>query len=531
MAKAWIAVLIALSAVARPRADVQRIAVLIGVDRGLREEAPLSYASRDAREMADALQSAGTFDEDRIYLMQNPSVEKVRLALEQVKGRLEELRKSGTETLVLLYYSGHADAHGLHILGHVLPRADLEGTFSSLDANLKVLILDACEAGDFLRPKGARLVESPETVRLDRLTGKGIILISSSGRGEMSQESEAYRGAVFTHHFVNGLRGLADFDDDHCVRLMEAFDYARVLTKRERIFGNTDNQNPEFDLDLTGESDPVLARLEPGRQCHLLFAGMPAGPMEIYDGHTMEIAAKVWLTGQDSVNLVLPSRKYILVAPGKGYASFNQVDLSWQTRALVRPGDFRKMAESLHRGKGGSRLDFHLHGIQYSALRLPVFGGLTLNRLGYVFRGYYFKQSIEISMTAGEFGGNGTGLTNSMRIFGAGYSLQTPILRGSRLQVLTGAEGAIHQVFQRIDDTRFGGSPIESEEGRVAVAREQTARLYHLALPLDLEIFLPFRFWMSLRGAAAGYAYRDRASGNYRPHFGFEPGVALGHQF
>ncbi|HKP98300.1 MAG TPA: caspase family protein [Fibrobacteria bacterium] len=96
-------------------AEVQRIAVFVGEDRGLEDERPLRYASRDAKEMAEAFRRAGTFDEDRVYLLLNPSLEKIKSSLQEVKGRVRELRKAGTETLVMIYYSGHGSSEGLHV--------------------------------------------------------------------------------------------------------------------------------------------------------------------------------------------------------------------------------------------------------------------------------------------------------------------------------------------------------------------------------------------------------------------------------
>ena len=185
-----------------PSTEVQRIAVFVGEDQGLDDERALRYASKDAKEMAEAFRLAGTFDEDRIYLLMNQPLEKIKASLEEVRGRVRELRKAGTESLVLIYYSGHGSAEGLHIRGKSFSKEELSQYLESLESNLKIVILDACESGDFLRTKGGRLLEAPTVVKMDRLESQGTILISSSSRGEMAQESEDYRGAVFTHHFL-----------------------------------------------------------------------------------------------------------------------------------------------------------------------------------------------------------------------------------------------------------------------------------------------------------------------------------------
>jgi hypothetical protein len=512
-------------------ADVQRIAVFVGVDQGLEDERPLRYASRDARAMAETFRRAGTFDEDRIYTLINSPLDKVLAALEEVKGRVRELRKAGTESLVLIYYSGHGGAEGLHIQGKNFARQDLSQFMESLESNMKILILDACESGDFLRHKGGRIVQDPKVVKLDRLESKGSVIISSSSRGEMAQESEDYRGAVFTHHFLNGMRGLADYDGDKAIRLMEAFDYARVSTKREEILGASAQQNPEFDFDLTGESDPVMARIAT-QQSRLRLEGMPSGPMEIYNGNTLQLESKVWLTGQDSASFTLPSNKYILAYGEKDASRILEVDMTWQRQATIRPDVFRKKAKSLLYGKGGGRsLDLHFHGTQVATRYIQAFDGMLLNQVGYVYRDFYTKQTLGISMARTRLTGGPVKLDNTMQLYGAGYCIQVPVLRGLRGQVLVGAEASLHRVVQRIRDSRFPVPPLNADGSEVETDREAQANLYRAGLPLEAEAYFPFRLWVSLSVSGGMSLYRDASNGSFRREFGLEPAIALGHQF
>lgn len=511
-------------------AEVQRIAVFVGVDQGLEDERALRYAARDARSMAEAFRQAGTFDEDRVYLLANPSLDRIRGTLEEVKGRARELRKAGTESLVLIYFSGHGGSEGLHVAGKRWPREELTGYMESLESNMKILIVDACESGDLLRRKGGRLVEGPKVVQMDRLEGQGTIMISSSSRGEMAQESEDYQGAVFTHHFLNGLRGLADYDGDKAIRLMEAFDYARVSTKREEILGQSSQQNPEFDFDMTGESDPVVARIGQ-RQSRLLLHRMPAGPLEIYDGNSMSLASKVWLTGQDSLSFMLPSNKYILAYRENRESRVAEVDLTWQTTATVHPAAFRRKSKSLLHDKGGRILDMHYNGVQLSGRRAPMFRMLNLSHAEYVFRGYWTKQTLGLSFTATHMDGGPTGLENSIRMAGLGYGVATPLLRGVHGQVLAGAQASYHWVFQTVTDARFGNSPVQAGGKVIATEREYSASLYRFTLPLECEVYFPHRFWLSGTVAPALYVYDFRTAGGKRSPWGFEPAISLGHQF
>lgn len=516
------------------RAEVQRIAVFMGVDHGLSDERPLRYASRDAKEMAETFRRAGTFDEDRIYLLTNTSLEKIEAALEEVKGRVRELRKAGTESLVMIYYSGHGGKEGLHIQGKNFARQDLSRYLDSLESNVKILILDACESGDFLRRKGGRIVEDPKLVVMDRLESRGSVIISSSSRGEMAQESEDYRGAVFTHHFLNGMRGLADYDGDKSIRLLEAFDYARVCTRREEILGAAAQQNPEFDFDLTGESDPVMARIGT-QQSRLKLEGMPSGPLEIYNGNTLKLESKVWLTGRDSATFSLPSVKYILAYGEKDASRILELDMTWRKHAVIRPEAFRKKPKSLLYGKGGGRsLDLHFHGTQASLRHIGAFEGLFLNQIGYVYRDFYTKQVLSLSLARTELNRAGAGrvdIRNSLSLYGAGYSVLMPLWRGLHGQVLAGGEGSWHRMVQNIRDDRFKEPPLDAEGRPVDLDREVRSNLYRVGLPLEAEVYFPFRLWLSLSATAGVSLYGDAAGGSLDWEAGWEPAIAFGHQF
>ncbi len=528
-APAAAAVLSALVFLPRPAsAEVQRIGVFIGIDHGLADEPTLHYASRDAKEMGEAFRAAGTIDEDRIYLLVNTPLDKVRGALEEVRGRVRELRKSGKESMVLIYYSGHANSQGLHVQGREFPRQELSQYLDSLESNLKVVILDACESGDYLRRKGGHLVEAPKLVTLDKLEGKGTIYISSSSAGEMSQESEDYRGAIFTHHFLNGMRGLADYDGDKNIRLMEAFDYARVSTKREEIQGKVDQQNPEFDFDLTGESDPIVAHLN-RQESRLLLEKMPSGPLEIYNGSTLELESKVWLTGQDTVSFSLPSNKHILTYGEKDGSRILEVDLTWQRTAVVKPDIFRCKSKSLLFSKGGRSLDMGFHGVQIGMRRFSPFEATGLESMDYILRGYWTKQTLGATFTQAGFNGGNSGIANSMRLYGMEYTAETPLVRGMRGQILAGAGASWQWARQRITDSRFGNSPPVVDGRPLPLSKQVDANLYRVSLPVECEGYFPLRMWISASVAPGVYMYAS--GGGERFRLGMEPGMAVGHQF
>src|SRR5690349_6021678 len=105
-------------ALALPRmafAEQQRYALVIGSNPGWSQDRPLRYADNDAERMRDVLVSLGGFSPDRVELLRDPSTADVRASLR----RLGEVAHdtNSDDTLVFVYYSGHADDQYLHLRG------------------------------------------------------------------------------------------------------------------------------------------------------------------------------------------------------------------------------------------------------------------------------------------------------------------------------------------------------------------------------------------------------------------------------
>lgn len=512
-------------------AKVESLALFIGVDDGLAADRALRYASRDAMRMAQVIRELGTYDKDRIYLLANPSLDKILATLGEMRGRIKELKKSGVQTSVLLYYSGHGSAEGLHVRGKRFDREDVNAMLESLESDLKIVILDACESGDFLRRKGGRLLENRQIVKDDQLRSEGTIVLSSSSRGEQAQESEDYKGAVFSHHLINGLRGLADYNADGRVTLLEVFDYARASTRMEEIGGATEKQNPSFDFDVVGESDPVLSRLERVRS-RILFRRMPATGLEVYNAQTMELEHRLWMTSKDSAYYYLPSGKFILRYPEREGYRVSNVDLTWTPEIAVGPEDFRMLRRSLLSRKGGVSASLDVHGLQIASRPAPPFLDAPLFGAEYVFRTFAFKQHLGFfyGRQAGLAGANGLEIDTDL--YRVGYSLRKPLLTFTYFQVQAGFDAAWHRAHQVLRDTRFGGDPPMGPDGKpISLRWESGAHVLEGGLPLELEIYFPGRFWLGLSGTAALYRYRDGVTGERDWHRAFQPGLSFGRQF
>src|SRR5882672_10664227 len=108
----------AFAASAAPR----RVAVLVGANRAAVGRLELRYSHSDARSMADALVQVGGFLPDDVHVLLDPEPDTVFFVLDR---ELALLKAHGGETLLLFYYSGHADGQALYPAGRPLPFRDL----------------------------------------------------------------------------------------------------------------------------------------------------------------------------------------------------------------------------------------------------------------------------------------------------------------------------------------------------------------------------------------------------------------------
>lgn len=248
------AVLAASAAQALPR---HTFVVAIGNNQGSVGEVDLLYAETDAKAVADALRLHAGVASSRQRLLLGEGAEPVRRALLELNTQLRA-DASGEPSALIVFYSGHADASGLHLGGSTLPMDELKALVEGSPAAVRVLIVDACRSGALTRVKG--VVEAPSFAleTKDDVAMEGLAIITSSAAGESSQESDRLSSSFFTHHFVNALRGAADANGDAKVTLTEAYAYTYHQTLRSS--GSTlALQHPTYAYDLKGRGDLVLA--------------------------------------------------------------------------------------------------------------------------------------------------------------------------------------------------------------------------------------------------------------------------------
>jgi len=234
-----------------------RYALIIGRNDGGLSVDSLRYAQQDAERFSSVLTRFGGFPQSNVRMLIAPD----NAALEKSFGEISSLirKSSGENNFFLFYYSGHADREYIQLGKERVAFKKLIDRIESVAANIRVSIFDACHSGTVTRFKGGTLgapffLENVQEV-------KGRVVISSSAANEQAQESEALKGSVFTYHWINGLRGSADFSSDKRITLNEAYQYAYRKTIETTAVTGAGVQHPSYQFKIHGQSEIVLTDL------------------------------------------------------------------------------------------------------------------------------------------------------------------------------------------------------------------------------------------------------------------------------
>lgn len=350
----------------------ERFALIIGANAGWSNDRPLRHAETDAEHMRDVLVELGGFDPDRVYLLRDPDTSTVRARLRRLD---ESMRALGNNTLLFVYYSGHADAQYLHLRGSHLSHVELYSLLRESNARIRIGVVDACRSGSILDAKGGRPTAPFETQVVDELAVNGLALLTSSGADELSQEQRALAGSVFTHHLVSGLRGAADADKDGQVTLAEAYQHAFERTQADTA-ATPVPQRPAFRYELLGQGPVVLSRLV--RASSLLV--LPRSKSERYvvvDRHEWRLIVEGRSQPEREVLLVVAPGEYRIKRVGQDLLELASIQLAAGERLEVAGLSFtsRPLSSGLLKGRPDSSSPSELRAWQRTeALRLLAAG-------------------------------------------------------------------------------------------------------------------------------------------------------------
>ena len=293
-------------------AEARRFALVVGDASGGAGTRPLRYAERDARRIHSILTRLGGVRPEDARLLTAASASDVREALAELAARTELARARGDETVLMVYYSGHAKDGDLRLGDTRMPLTELRDALRNAPADVRIGLLDSCQSGAITRAKGVRAVPAFDVQQAQAASTRprGLVLIASSSADEESQESDEIGASFFTHYLASGLLGDADASGDGKVTLAEAYAYAYARTVGETAETRAGAQHPVYLYDLGGAGDVVLTELSPARGS-MVFPASAEGVYVVLDGSRRAVAEVAKARG-DQRRLALAPGDYLI---------------------------------------------------------------------------------------------------------------------------------------------------------------------------------------------------------------------------
>ncbi|MHB8874523.1 MAG: caspase family protein [Myxococcaceae bacterium] len=405
-------------------AEPARVLISIGNDVGDPGDALLKFAEKDAERVAELLRELGSVAPADALLVLGADADGVRVALGALTRRVQAHRSKDRPVVLIAYVSAHAAAGALHLKGTHLPLEELKVFLASSGAAVRILVVDACEAGTVVSRKGGAAAPAYD-VRLEPLQLEGQVVITSAGPAESAEEWDALAGSLFTHHLLTALRGSADLEGDGRVTLAEAYAYAHRRTIAQSARGL---QHPAFDFDLSGTGELVLSRPNTATSAVVFPAGME-GNFVIASAPSPEIVAEVDKRAGRPLRLAVPPGRYLLRKHMGHRVAVVELELPFGGERVVDEEAMTVRHFSEVALKGGS-LELHPWGAMAvgAVASAPIEGTAARWAAGLGVRRTSGSSWISAQLNFGATGYHAVGLTTGENLFaaelGAGYRLQ-----------------------------------------------------------------------------------------------------------
>jgi hypothetical protein len=371
MKRFWVGlVLLFLPGFARAQ-EVASYAVLIGSNEGGEGQEQLAYAEQDAERMRELLAELGRVPRARITLLLRPRAVDVQRSLASLSKLLAAAAARGERSQVVFYYSGHARSHALSLGDEELSLAELRSALRALPSTFTLVVLDACQSGEFSGVKGAAPAADFSARSLSDLTSEGIAVMASSTGSELSQESRRLGASFFTHHLIAALRGAGDADHDGKVSVDEAYRYAYLHTLSDTARTAVGSQHATLETELKGKGQITLS-YPVDADARLSLPGHVEGRVLVEARGGAVVAELVKVRG-DAVTLALPSGRYqALVRTGSApVARSCDVQLGHGQTHALSPERCPQIRLDEETGKGAARRErwFAEFGLAGNAVR------------------------------------------------------------------------------------------------------------------------------------------------------------------
>lgn len=215
-------------------------AIVIGVSQ-YRRVRPLPSVA-DADSVAGVLRdpAACGYDPANVAVLQESDATR-----EQILDELDRLgQKAGPDATALVYFSGHGgswpggDSYLMPIEGDWSSQDRLEATaisgrllgdkLAAIRAERLTVILDCCHAAGLAQPRDISDAWVPAVAdsALDRLAGRGRVVMAAARSDGASHVLAGARHGLFTEHLIAGLRGAAG-GSDGVIRVLDLYHHVQ----------------------------------------------------------------------------------------------------------------------------------------------------------------------------------------------------------------------------------------------------------------------------------------------------------------
>ncbi len=245
-------------------------AVIVGVSQYHNPELNLRFSSKDAQDMARAIQTAGKhLFQDRIHvnLLHSEAEAGSQPTRANIIGALQGVARQAThEDVLVVYLSGHGTNYGgqdgdfyyLTQEASSLTLADpalretsalsshyLTETFKQILAQKQLFIVDACASGRVVENLLSRKDVPASTIRaLDKMRDRiGSFIITGCAADAASYEASRYGQGLLTYSLLSGIRGGAL--QNNCIEVEPLLHYAREMV-------------PQLATDIGGIQEPRI---------------------------------------------------------------------------------------------------------------------------------------------------------------------------------------------------------------------------------------------------------------------------------
>ncbi len=287
-------------------AEPVRILVAAGSTLGLGAERPLKFATNDASRVRDVMVGLGGVKPEDAQVLREPTRGQLFSAIEKARAQAQKHRAE--EVTLVFYFSGHGDREALHLGEDRLPLTELSAKLGEVPAELRISVTDACRA---TREKGFS-AEAPFAISATMVPqATGQVWLHASSDGEAAQESDELQGAIFTHAWLNGLRGAADANGDARVTLDESFAFAHSQTMIRSAKSSGVLQKPEAVVTLR-EAAPVVLTQTGTRLATLSLPQAKDAHFLVYSAGAKSVLSELWSSPERRIAMRIPAGRYVI---------------------------------------------------------------------------------------------------------------------------------------------------------------------------------------------------------------------------